>query len=248
MAYRGAAMRLYAAGDPSRMAAAGQMRAGYYAAGGFWDKLKSGVTKFNKWSQKTVVGKALRGVPGLSTAWAGLGMASDAFRLGSGAASLVTGTKAFKDYAAGPGVELGPNAIAVKTLKDAGMLPAKGGGLLPSVPAGGKVPAFTKLPSGLPVFGVERAGKKRRKRTRAAPRRRASTRRAPARRKRSSYSRGDLRESDGRWTSKGRVPMDYPHHGHWHGPKRRKRRGGRRSGQRVSFTTKDGRKVSFTAR
>ena len=70
----------------------------------------------------------------------------------------------------------------------------------------------------------------------------AGTRRRAARR-RSSAPRGDARDSSGRWVSPGGGRSGpYPHSGHSH---RRRRR---RSGGRVTFRTKDGRTVSFTAR
>jgi hypothetical protein len=98
-----------------------------------------------------------------------------------------------------------------------------------------------------PELGPTRR-RRRRRRRRSAPRRRITRRRA----RRSYNRRGDARDDAGRWTSGFRAGP-YPHRGHAHrrdvAPEyHRKRRRRRRRGGRVSFTTKDGRRVSFTAR
>lgn len=201
---------------------------GYYAAGGFWGKLKKAAKGAVAIASKTGLAKTALGfLPGgglLGTVAGAIPGLRSTFGGGILDAAIASGKEAFRTVTTG---KAGRPANVVKAL-----MPPKGGGVL-------------ALGGG---FDVEKPKRKRRTKRRAAPRRRRAKRTASRRssrrssRRRSSYSRGDARESDGRWTSAGRVPMDYPHHGHYHPPKRRRR--GKRRG-RVSFTTRDGRKVSF---
>lgn len=111
---------------------------------------------------------------------------------------------------------------------------------------GGKLalPAFKKAAAA--KAAPSRSRKRRSRKRRAAPARR---------RRRSSRGRGDYGDD---WSgstpsrAKGTGQFLTRAGGRRHHPepprRRRRRRGSRRPGQRVSFTTKDGRHVSFTAR
>ncbi|HET8542493.1 MAG TPA: hypothetical protein VFL83_21645 [Anaeromyxobacter sp.] len=93
-----------------------------------------------------------------------------------------------------------------------------------------------------PSSSSRRSSSSSRRRRRAGGRR-SAPRRSARRRRRSSYSRGDWGDPMGR-DKKGHYLSRRG--GHRNFRRRRRRRRGR--GQRVSFTTKSGRRVSFTAR
>lgn len=229
--YGSARMRAwYGQGDYQRRSVG--FAPGYYAAGGFFSKLTKGIKAGASLALKSGLGKAaLSFVPG-----GGL--------IGAAASAIPALRSTFGGGLLDMAIASGKEAVRTVTTGKAGR-PAQ---LVKALAAPTRAGGATALQ--LAGFNVEAPARKKRKKRkstrRAAPRRRrakrTSSRRTSSRRKRrSSYSRGDARESDGRWTSDGRVPMDYPHRGHYHPPKRRKRK---RRG-RVSFTTKDGRKVSF---
>lgn len=147
-----------------------------------------------------------------------LGTAISIGEMAGGLASKYLGGR----VAAG-GVQLGPTHTAVKQLQS---LP---GGFQGMGGPGGKLPAFG------PAGGAPR------RRRRSKPRRSGGT----SRRRR---SRGDYGDD---W--QGNKPSRAKGSGQFltrDGGRRRKRRGrrGRRGGQRVSFTTKSGKRVSFNAK
>jgi hypothetical protein len=209
----------YGAGDYQR--AASFVR-GYYPGGGFLSGLVSKVGGLaGKVLSNPLVQTGLSFVPGGGIIAKGAQLAGRFLGSGSGAAMVAGGAKKLL----GAGVK----TLATGTILQAGSNLIGGGG-------GG---------ASIPSFNVEKPNKPKRRRS---TRRRASSRRSSTRSRRRGrryYRGGDLREASGRWTSQGNVSQSYPHKGHYHPPKRRRRRrgGGRRG--RVSFTTRDGRKVSF---
>lgn len=227
MAYNTARMRAYyGAGDYSTGLALRQAYAGgaYYPAGGFLSSLGSIAKK-----AVGVVSKVAAN-PLVST---GLSLLPFGGVLGKGASiasSLLTKAKpvlsAVGKVAGTAAIGAGTAALVNKAMAGSPVTPAQA--------AGGR--------AALRSFGG--GGSSGTARSKPRKKSRGKARRAPARRRSRSRPRGDLRDDRGRWVE-GYVPMPYPHSGHYHGPKRGRRRGG---GGKVSFTTKDGRRVSFTAR
>jgi hypothetical protein len=197
---------------------------GFTSAGGFFSGLKKLAGKAVSFATANPLGKALVGsIPGVGGA--------------------LTAFDALK------GIGAGANAGLNKTLT-----PFKPG-LVSGGAAGGKL--------SLPAFGAAAARKvsssrSRKKRTSSRPKKR--TKRTSSRRRRRRAGAGDMfsagdygddwkgstpsRDKHGRYLTRagGRRHHAAPPR------RRRRRRGSRRPGQRVSFTTKDGRTVSFTAR
>jgi hypothetical protein len=217
----------YGAGDYQRSVSYAR---GYYPGGGFLSGLlKKGVGLVSKVASNPLVGTALSFVPGGGLLKTGLGIAGKVLSgpIGKGLAGGVL---------SGAGMGLFDSAVAG----------AKG---LMGIGGANKPAAGQRQLAAFTGGAVERGSPKRKRRS-SSRRRRSSSRRSSSRRSsgrrrsRRRYQAGDARDSNGQWTSGG-GPMKYPHHGHRHPPKRRRRRGG---GGRVSFTTKDGRRVSFSAK
>lgn len=218
--YGSARARLYyGAGDYSRHLAMAQ---GYYPGGGFFDFVKKAVSGVTS-AVKTVsaipgVSSLVKALPVVGTIASGVGLASDLLG-GIGARVIKAG-----------GVEQGPSTAAVKQLAAAGALPqaaARAAGI-----------------SGLPRMQVERATSRSSSRRRRTKRKPKSTGRTSSRRRR----RGDYGDD---W--QGNTPSRAKGSGQFltRAGGRRRHRTHRRHhgrGQRVSFTTKSGKRVSFTAK
>jgi len=193
---------------------------GFTSAGGFFSGLKKLAGGAIKFATANPLGKALVGsIPGVGGA--------------------LTAFDALKGIGAGAKVGLNKTLTPFKP------------GLATGGPAGGKL--------SLPAFGAA-AARKASSRKASRKKRKSSRRpkRTSSRRRRRRAGAGDMlaagdygddwsgtrpsRDKHGRYLTRAGGRR---HHA---APPRRRRRGGRRRGAHVSFTTKDGRRVSFTAK
>jgi hypothetical protein len=251
-------MGYYRAGDFYR-GGAGYYR-GYYAAGGLGSFLKKAGNLAGKIIQSPVGGLVTSAIPGAKYAVA-LGQMIGSHKNAATQAAAVQ---------AGP-----MSAVAKSVAAGGGALPpsmaSAPGHHVQATTSGGMMVSHQPIPTGNPGANAATGGampggrssgpRRARRRDRrggrhTAPRRYRShawTNRRPKGRTRRRYARGDYyaggdsRMPNGEFAggsgksrrrgSAGGGPMPYPHHGHTH---RRKRRRGR-----VSFVTRDGRRVSF---